>query len=142
MIASNIKLQTLIVDTLAYIDHWDTINGFIGFGLVLSVPITILSIIFFCVASLETDANMQLTTKNKASVLFFISCFGMASLVGIGALVFTPTASTETGKLTLYTSQMIVDDQVCSFIKSLHETNADYRSNITIPATCVEKVDD
>lgn len=134
----NFKLQQMIVDTLGYIDHWDTINTALGWGLVLSF---VASVITVGIAMAMFTDELDATTKDKSkaiSVCFTMMILFFSFLVG---LIFTPSGSVQTSKLTLYTSQMVLDEQSCQFIRSLIDNNTDYSRNVTKPIQCKNKKD-
>lgn len=134
----NFKLQEMLVDTLGYIDYWDTINTALGWGVALSF---IASFIFVAFAIAMVTEEVRATTKDKSTAISFAATFVILFFIFLGSLIFTPTASVQHSKLTLLTSQMVFDEQACTFVKSLSENNADYSRNVTFPIQCKRKKD-
>lgn len=135
----NIKLQAQIVELLSYIAYWDTINTALAWGMVLSF---IASVIFigFAIAMVSGEIP-QSSSKDKATATSIAATLVILFFVFLVSLIFVPSGSSNKSSLTMYTSQMTMDDQSCNFIKGLHENNRDYFSNVTIPKQCRNKKD-
>lgn len=133
----NFKLQQMIVDTLSYIDYWDGINSCLGWGLALSIICCI--VLFMFTFTMWADDNMKATTKDKATAVSFLSTFGLIMFAFFAGLIFTPSGSAQNSKLTMLTSQMVLDQQSCQFINSLMASNTDYARNVTKPIQCKRK---
>lgn len=135
----NIKLQSQIVELLAYISYWDTINTALAWGMVLSF---LAGLIFtgFAIA-MVTGEIPQCSSKDKATSTSVAATFVILFFSFLIALIFVPSGSSNKSSLMMYTSQMTLDDQSCNFIRGLHENNRDYSSNVTIPKQCRNKKD-
>ena len=135
MNSGNFKLQEIVVETLGYIDYWDTINIALGWGVALSFIATAFT--FLCALSMFAE-EVKSSQKDKRVCLSIFASFALIFFVFLSALIITPTASVKHSKLTLLTSQMVLDKQACNFISSLIQSNNDFANNVMLPSECIK----
>lgn len=131
---TNFQIQQALIETLEFMEYWSTINVTLFWLFIILLFLAFVSTLFVMAAGDVEDFEA------KDLKLFYKGAYsaGFCAVVTLVALLATPSGDSQKAKLSMYSSQLVTDQQACSFLRSLKDNNRTFSMNVTLPPECRE----